>query len=88
LTPNRSKEVWPPPKTPRHKNKNLFRQTAIFQELKYIYITNMYVCNTTNRLKCKKRKMRRRSTRRIRKIRRDKKRRIRRDKKRKIRVDV
>jgi hypothetical protein len=66
LTPNGSKEAWLPRKTPQHKNKNLFRQTANFQELKHIYITNMYVCNATNRLKYKKRKIRKRSTRRIR----------------------
>jgi hypothetical protein len=34
LTRNGSKESWPPRKT--HDNKNLFRQTAIFHELKSI----------------------------------------------------
>ncbi len=29
------------------KIKIFFQKTAIFQELKYIYIINMYVCNTT-----------------------------------------
>ncbi len=53
LTPNGSKKVLPP----QHK-KSLFPHTAIFQKLKYICIINMYVCNTTNRLKYKKRKIR------------------------------
>jgi hypothetical protein len=55
LTPNGSKKVLPP----QHKNESLFPHTAIFQKLKYICISNMYVCNTTNRLKYKKRKIRR-----------------------------
>jgi hypothetical protein len=38
------------------KNKNLLPQTAIFQELKHIYIINMHVRNTTNRIIYKKRK--------------------------------
>jgi hypothetical protein len=48
------------------KNKNLFPETAIFQELKYIYIINMHVCNTTNRFKYKKRRIRTDKKRRIR----------------------
>jgi hypothetical protein len=60
LTPNGSKKVLPPRKLPQHKNKSIFPQTANFQKLKYICIINMYVCNTTNRLKYKKRKIRRR----------------------------
>jgi hypothetical protein len=59
LTPNGSKKAWSPQKNPQNdeyvfcqlKNKNLFPQTAIFQELKYIY--------TTNRFKYKKRTIRR-----------------------------
>ena len=74
LTPNGSKKAWPPQKTPQDDGKvfcqHLFSQTAIFQQLKYIYIINIHVCNTTNRFKYKKI--------RIRRIRRDKKRRIRR----------
>ncbi len=69
LTPNESKKAWPPQKTSQNnngyvfcqlKNKNIFPQTVIFQELKYIYIINMHVCNTTNRFKFKKRRIRRR----------------------------
>jgi hypothetical protein len=45
LTSNGSKKAWPPQKTPQNdeyvfcqlKNKNLFPQTGIFQELKYRY---------------------------------------------------
>jgi hypothetical protein len=59
LTPSGSKMALPPRKPPQHKNKSLFPQTVIFQKLKYICIINMYVCNTTNRLKYKKRKIRR-----------------------------
>ncbi len=59
LTPKGSKKALPPRKPPQHKNKSLCPQTAVFQRLKYIFIINMYVCNTTNRLKYKKRKIRR-----------------------------
>jgi hypothetical protein len=52
LTPSGSKMALPPRKPPQHK-------TVIFQKLKYICIINMYVCNTANRLKYKKRKIRR-----------------------------
>jgi hypothetical protein len=46
LTSNGSKKAWPPQKTPQNdeyvfcqlKNKNLFPQTGIFQELKYRYL--------------------------------------------------
>ncbi len=55
LPPNGSKKVL----HPQHKIKSLFPHTAIFQKLKYICIINMYVCNSTNRLKYKKRKIRR-----------------------------
>jgi hypothetical protein len=60
-TPSGSKMALPPRKPPQHKNKSLFLQTVIFQILKYISIINVYVCNTTNRLKYKKRKIRRKS---------------------------
>jgi hypothetical protein len=46
LTPNGSKKAWPPLKTPQNDG--------------YVYIFNMYVCNTTNSLKYKKRRIRRR----------------------------
>ncbi len=67
LTPNGSKKAWPPRKTSQNdgyvyyqlKNKNIFPQTAIFQELKYIYIINLHVCITANRLKYKKRRRQR-----------------------------
>ena len=59
LTPSGSKMALPPRKPPQHKNKSLIHQTVIFQKLIYICIINMYVCNTTNRLKYKKRKIRR-----------------------------
>jgi hypothetical protein len=66
LTPNGSKKAWPPQKTPQNdkyvicqlKRKKI-PQTAIFQELEYIYIIDMYVCTTTNRFKYKKRRIRR-----------------------------
>jgi len=58
LTPSGSKMALPPRKPPQHKNKSLFPQ-VIFHKLKYICIINMHVCNTTNRLKYKKRKIRR-----------------------------
>jgi hypothetical protein len=41
------------------KIKVFFPQTVIFQKFKYIFIINMSVCNSTNRLKYKKRKIRR-----------------------------
>ncbi len=56
LTPSGSKNALPPRKPPQHK-KSLFNQTVIFQKFKYICIINMYVCNITNRLKYKKRKI-------------------------------
>jgi hypothetical protein len=59
LTPSGSKMALPPRKPPQHKNKSIFPQTVIFQKFKYICFINMYVCNTTNRLKYKKRKIRR-----------------------------
>jgi hypothetical protein len=58
LTPSGSKMALSPRKPPQHKNKSLFPQTVIFQKLEYICIINMYVCNTTNRLKYKKRRQR------------------------------
>jgi hypothetical protein len=74
LTPNGSKNAWPPQKTPQNdeyvfcqlKTKNLFPPTAIFRELKYIDIIKMHVCNTTNRFKYKKRRTRRDKKKRIR----------------------
>jgi hypothetical protein len=60
LTPYGSKKALPPRKPTQHKNKSLFPQTVIFKKLKYICIHNMYVCNTTSRLKYKKRAIRRR----------------------------
>jgi hypothetical protein len=60
LTPIGSKKSLPPRKPPQHKNKSLFPQPAVFQKLKFICIIHMYVCNATNRLKYKKRKIRRR----------------------------
>jgi hypothetical protein len=67
LTPNGPKKAWPPRKTSQDdgyvfyqlKNKNLFPQTAIIQELKHIYIINLHGCNTTDRLKYKKRRRQR-----------------------------
>jgi hypothetical protein len=55
VTPNGAKKTWPPRKTSQNdgyvyyqlKNKNLFPKTAIFQELKYFYIINLHVCNTS-----------------------------------------
>jgi hypothetical protein len=46
LTSNGSKKAWPPQKNPQNdeyvfcqlKNKNLFPQTGLFQELKYRYL--------------------------------------------------
>jgi hypothetical protein len=72
LTPNGSKKAWPPQKTPQNdeyvfcqlKSKKNCPQTAIFQELEYIYIIDMHVCTTTNRFKYKKRRDKKRMIRR------------------------
>jgi hypothetical protein len=61
LTPNGSRKAWPPLKTPQNDG--------------YVYIINMHVCNTTNRLKYKRRRIRRRRITPTRRTRRDKKRR-------------
>jgi hypothetical protein len=64
LTPNGSKKAWPSRKTS--------------QKDEYVYIINMHVCNTTNSLKYKRRRIRRRRIAPARRIRRDMKRRTRR----------
>ena len=65
LAPNGLKKACPPRKTQQNDG--------------YVYIINMHVCNTTNSLKYKKRRIRRRRIAPTRRIRRGKKRRIRRD---------
>jgi hypothetical protein len=46
----------------QYKNKNLSLKQRFFRNLKYSYIINMHVCNTTKSLKYKKRRIRRRRT--------------------------